>query len=394
MASPLISGAAVTDAELKNLVAEFSKPRPQFQGKSYVTHRRDWFDKPMEGIRPLLLKDAVQRLSEKDAMKIYQEMSVGGPKLYPKTFAENGIAKIRASLAYLLHGAEPLEQRFHNFAGNPESEYRLSGVGRAFASTALFLLDHKDYAIWNAAVDGGLKTLGLLPKLPTTENLGVRYVATLKAMKSLQQRCGFEDLSLADEFVELVFNGKLGPPPPPPPPPVEVFVAEPPGLAAEQGEDTEQHLHMQYCLVRIGIIRGHDVWVASYDHNKCYQGTSLASLTLAELPHFAGPDVLSIAKMIDVIWFKKGTARPVCFFEVEHSTSVYSGLLRLDDVRIDYPVPKAFIVAAATRHTLFDKQIGRRTFVSSELSEVCQFLSYDDVNKLTMSSEVIKSLLF
>jgi hypothetical protein len=392
MVSPLISGAAVTDAELQNLVTEFSKPRPEFQGKSYVTRRRDWFDKPMESIRPLLLKDRLQKLSEHEALKIYKEMSVGGPKLYPKTFAENGVAKIRASLAYLLYGSEPLEQRFHNFAGNPESEYRLSGVGRAFASTALFLLDHNEYPIWNAAVDGGLKALGLLPDLPMTQNLGVRYVATVKAMKSLKERCGFEDLSLADEFVELIYHGKLGSTKPPMPP-VEP-VTEPPAPAGEQGEETEQHLHMQYCLVRIGLMRGHDVWVAANDQNKTYQGTPLSSLALAELPHFAGPEVLSIAKMIDVIWFKKGTASPVCFFEVEHSTSVYSGLLRLNDVRIDYPVPKAFIVAAPNRRTLFDKQIGRRTFVSSELSEVCQFLSYDDVNKLMQSSEVIKTLLF
>src|SRR5207253_1018014 len=116
--------------------------------------------------------------------------------------------------------------------------------------------------------------------------------------------------------------------------------------------------------------------------------------TLANLPHFAGPEVLNIAKMIDVIWFKKGTASPVCFFEIEHSSTVYSGLLRLNDVRIDYPVPKAFIVAAQNRHPLFERQIGRRTFVNSELSEVCQFLSYDDVKKLMQSSEVIKSLLF
>jgi type II restriction enzyme len=141
-------------------------------------------------------------------------------------------------------------------------------------------------------------------------------------------------------------------------------------------------------------MKGHDVWVAANDRNKSYQGNSLSSLTLADLPHFAGPEVLNIARMIDVVWFKKGTASPVCFFEVEHSTPVYSGLLRLNDVRIDYPVPKAFIVAAANRRALFDAQIGRRTFASSELSEVCQFLSYDDVKKLMQSSEVIKSLLF
>ena len=387
-----VSGAPISSAELIPLVTEFSKPRPEFEGKSYVSRRRDWFDKPMAVIRPLLLQDALNKLTEQDALKIYKEMSVGGPKLYPKTFAENGIAKIRASLSYLLYGKEPLEQRFYDFAGNPESEFRLSGVGRAFASTALFLLDHKEYAIWNGAVDGGLEALGLHPKTPKSESLGIRYLAIVKAMKSLREKCGFEDLSLADEFVELVFHGKIGVLTPEPA--IEVAPPESHETTPQQGEETEQHLFMQYCLVKIGLMRGHDVWVAANDRNKSYQGTSLATLTLAEIPHFAGPDVLGIAKMIDVIWFKKATASPVCFFEIEHSTSVYSGLLRLNDCRIDYPVPKAFIVASPVRQPLFDKQIGRRTFVDSGLSEVCQFLSYDDVKKLMQSSEVIKTLLF
>ncbi len=116
-------------------------------------------------------------------------------------------------------------------------------------------------------------------------------------------------------------------------------------------------------------------------------------MTLDELPHFAGPNVLRIAKSIDVIWFKKRTATPVCFFEIEHSTSMYSGLLRFNDVRIDYPIPKAFIVAPKERESLFESQIQRRTFVSAELSEICQFLSYDDVKKLLKSHEVIKEII-
>ncbi len=342
------------------------------------------------------MREALLKLSENEAVRIYREMSVGGPKLYPRTFIENGLVKIRGSIDYLLYGTEPLEERFYNFAGNPESNYRLAGVGRAFASTALFLIDHKKYSIWNGAVDGGLRALGLLPKTPMSEKLGVRYLAIAEAMKSLQKRCGFEDLSLADEFVELIFHGKLGllKPEPPPEPPVEPPTPERSSTAAEMGEETEQHLYMQYCLIKIGQMRGHDVWIAGNDRNKSYQETSFSSLTLPEIPHFAGPDVLNIAKMIDVIWFKKGTARPVCFFEIEHSTSVYSGLLRLNDVRIDYPVPKAFVVAAESRRQLFDRQIGRRTFTNSELSEVCQFMSYDDVKKLVQSSETIKNILF
>jgi len=115
-------------------------------------------------------------------------------------------------------------------------------------------------------------------------------------------------------------------------------------------------------------------------------------MTLTDLPIYAGPDVLNSARMIDAIWFKKGIAKPVCFFEIEHSTSVYSGLLRVNDVRIDYPLPKAFIVAAPNRCPLFERQIGRGAFVDSGLSEVCQFLSYEDVKKLMQCAGVFNTL--
>jgi hypothetical protein len=69
----------ISHADLKTLVKEFSKPRPEFDSKSYVTRRRDWFDKPMENIRPLQLQNALTRLTEQDALKIYREMSVGAP---------------------------------------------------------------------------------------------------------------------------------------------------------------------------------------------------------------------------------------------------------------------------------------------------------------------------
>ncbi|WP_431200460.1 hypothetical protein ACQ86K_12435 [Mucilaginibacter sp. P19] len=36
--------------------------------------------------------------------------------------------------------------------------------------------------------------------------------------------------------------------------------------------------------------------------------------------------------MIDVLWFQKGTPKVIAAFEVEKSTSIYSGILRLTDL--------------------------------------------------------------
>jgi len=380
----------ISDKKLNKLKEEFCTPREEFGGKNYITRRREWFDKPIENIRPLLLENKIDHLTIEDAKKIYNEMSVGGPKLYPITYIENGLEQIKKSLKYLLYDKDELSQRFYNFAGNQESEYRLNGVGKAFASTALFLLDHKKYCIWNNAVDGGLELLGLLPPKERGQNIGQAYLKILKILIDLQNKCDFEDLSVLDEFVELIFHGKIG----------GKIIKQPEESGDEENiqelilpnkkADNDIHLKYQYHIARMGELIGNDVWIASNDKNKIYEGESLNTISLAELPHFAGPTVLNIAKSIDIIWFKKNTAQPICFFEIEHSTSIYSGLLRLNDVKIDYPIPQAFIVAHKDRRKQFENQIERRTFSYSELSEVCQFMTYEEADKFIESYEAIK----
>jgi len=66
-------------------------------------------------------------------------------------------------------------------------------------------------------------------------------------------------------------------------------------------------------------------------------------------------------------------------FEVEHSTPIYSRLLRFNDIHIDFKLARAGIVAQAERKEAFLRQINRRTFCASGLNEVCLFYSYSDV---------------
>jgi type II restriction enzyme len=205
--------------------------------------------------------------------------------------------------------------------------------------------------------------------------------------------CAFEDLSVTDEFLELIYHEKIG---------VGIFKApEKQVEKAAEVEDTSvqtdaeeaSHLRIQYLLVKIGLMRGHDVWVASNDRGKSYQGEAFSAITLDNLPQFAGPVTMHTAKAIDVIWFKKRTAQPVCFFEIEHTTSMYSGLLRLNDVKTDYPIPLAFVIAPKERRSMFDNQIVRRTFAQSELGEVCQFMDYEQVEALLKSHKTIIDIL-
>jgi len=379
----------ISNTLLQQLLEEFRRPRPEFGGENYITRRRDWFDRPMETIRPLLDEDRLPTLTLEEAQKIYKEMTVGGPQLYPRSFIENGIDRIRASLQYLLYGQDPLDLRFFNVVGNVESEYYLNGVGRAFASTALLLFNPNEFGVWNGAIDGGLNKLGLFPGKKRGENLGQTYVRILEILKQLKDKSDFPDLSVTDEFVELIYHGKIGENILKQPPLAEEEVPVEPGLP----EKEDLHLKMQWMLVRVGKWEGYDVWVDINDYGKEFRGEKMSDLCLPELPRFAGPEVLKIAKSIDVIWFKKRSSQPVRFFEIEHTTAVYSGLLRLNDVKIDYPLPKATIVAPKEKKGIFESQISRRTFVHSELEGICDFMEYKDIEKLFESEKVRAEML-
>jgi len=376
----------ISEEKLKRLVEEFDKSREDFSGLSYRTRRREWFDKPMQELKPLLDKDRLKVLTIDEAMKLYNEVTVGGPKLYPNTFKENGIERIRKSLLYLLYGDDPIEERFYNFAYNFESEYKLLGVSRNFASIALFLSNPKDYAIWNSAVDGGLELLGLLPKKERGEHQGKTYVKITEVIKELSKKCGFDDLSFTDEFLELIFHRKIG---------TDIFKEKEERIEEPQEETKQEdniHTKMQWMLIEIGLMNGYDVWVAKNDLNKEYNGKKFSELCLKELLQFSNPDVLSIARYVDVIWFKKKSTLPILFFEIETTTSVYSGLLRLNDIKIDYPMEKAFIISSQDRKSLFETQIRRRTFISSDLAEICDFKTYKVIEELYKKKIDIKDL--
>lgn len=100
-------------------------------------------------------------------------------------------------------------------------------------------------------------------------------------------------------------------------------------------ETEDEHLHneMQYHLLKIGHSLGYDVIAASNDRSKSWGGNKFTFLSLNEFPPLQlEKEILNTVKLIDVLWFAKGTAKVIAAFEVEKSTSIYSGILRLTDL--------------------------------------------------------------
>lgn len=91
--------------------------------------------------------------------------------------------------------------------------------------------------------------------------------------------------------------------------------------------------------------------------------------------------VRTILPEVDVLWMERGGGNLVALFEVEHSTSIYSGLLRFNDVHLIAPDLRSrfSIVAKDVRRSLFVRQINRPTFQRSGLFDLCSFMRYENV---------------
>src|SRR3970040_716624 len=105
-----------------------------------------------------------------------------------------------------------------------------------------------------------------------------------------------------------------------------------------ENEAESEHTQIQYLLIKIGRALKYDVYVARNDRHRSYDRLVFALLTIPELsPTGWPPEVMETVSLIDVIWLKPGTGEVVSAFEVEKSTSIYSGILRLEDLARSIP---------------------------------------------------------
>ena len=156
-----------------------------------------------------------------------------------------------------------------------------------------------------------------------------------------------------------------------------------------ESEDEEEDLHteMQYHLLKIGQSLGYDVISASNDRSKSFKGNNFSFLSLPGFPKMnLEKDVNTTVSLIDIVWFEKNTNVPVCAFEVEKSTSIYSGILRLTDLScsLDHCKVNLFIVLPNKREKEVVMQLTRPSFKNnqtdiqyilfSELREHCDAL--------------------
>ncbi|KDP88225.1 hypothetical protein CF70_031840 [Cupriavidus sp. SK-3] len=141
-------------------------------------------------------------------------------------------------------------------------------------------------------------------------------------------------------------------------------------LQVGRSEDAT-HTEVQGWLRDLGKALGFAVWIATNDKSRAYNGGTLGEGCLTSLPTsllVAGGDTVPL---IDVVWLNAGTLEVEAAFEVEHTTSIYSGIVRLLDLALgsDQSARKhLFLVAPDNREADVRAQLTRPAF--SRVSEL------------------------
>ncbi len=164
-------------------------------------------------------------------------------------------------------------------------------------------------------------------------------------------------------------------------------VTVPENDAAEPAAETtgSPHDEIQYLLLKLGSDMGLDVWVARNDRGRQFNGTAFQSIPNMrdELPRQFDEATNRTIELIDVLWLQGDAI--VAAFEVEHTTAIYSGLLRMSDLVSMQPNIKLdlYMVAPDDRGEKVFNEINRPTSAKLKppLPQICRFIPYSKLKK-------------
>jgi hypothetical protein len=164
-----------------------------------------------------------------------------------------------------------------------------------------------------------------------------------------------------------------------------VSVPEPesdPVLVSHSTSDQElsQHTEIQALLLTLGSEMGFDIWVARNDRSKVVGGAKFAEFpgAVETLPTQFNEATTATIEFIDVLWLKGNSIEAA--FEVESTTSIYSGLLRMSDLISLQPnlEIRLFLVAPDSRRDKVQQELLRPTFNLRDkpLASICGFIPF------------------
>jgi hypothetical protein len=141
-----------------------------------------------------------------------------------------------------------------------------------------------------------------------------------------------------------------------------------------------KHTEIQYQLMALGSQMNLGLWVARNDRSQSCNGLTLGEMpgVVDRLPTQFNEATQRTIELIDVLWLKNNAI--IAAFEVEDTTSVYSGLLRMSDLLALQPNLdiSLYLVAPDDRQDKVRQEMLRPTFNLREkpLGRVCGYISY------------------
>jgi hypothetical protein len=135
------------------------------------------------------------------------------------------------------------------------------------------------------------------------------------------------------------------------------------------------HWDAMALLLQLGNLLGYDTYTSDPSRRPSIFDRSLGEIALlTNIPPFTLPRYLVTVKKIDVIWFEDEF--PAYCFEVEHTTGVTRGLLRLYQVR-KLAVAKLYIVSPSNIISKFRIEVEKDPFY--EIKDKFIFKSYEEL---------------
>ncbi len=148
----------------------------------------------------------------------------------------------------------------------------------------------------------------------------------------------------------------------------------------EEHKEESEHTQVQHMLIKIGLALKYQVFVARNDRHRSCHGEAFSQLTIEQLPPLEVPsEVRDTISLIDVLWIDPKTSKIACAFEVEKSTSIYSGILRMKDLARSIPSDSChyYLVAPNKRQHEVMAQISRPAFRGDSAELSLGYLPFD-----------------
>ncbi len=152
----------------------------------------------------------------------------------------------------------------------------------------------------------------------------------------------------------------------------------------EEHREESEHTQIQHMLIKIGRALNYQVFVARNDRHRSCHGEAFTLLTVDTIPYMDAPsEVLDTIRLIDVLWIDPRSSTIACAFEVEKSTSIYSGILRMKDLARSIPAQSChfYLVAPNKRQSEVMAQINRPAFRGDAADLSLGYLPFDQLRQ-------------